>query len=395
MRDQVVCEGITEQEQLHSSSGDSTALRRIDRDSAAIWILTRVAVFIASTYSTWVLAGVRGQFAGTPTESIPVFGPIATWHRWDLDWYASIAQSGYGAAGFENNFAFLPGFPALLWAGGKVGLHPTLVGLIVSLLAGLIAAIALGRLARSYGINPQWTVLAWAVAPMAVYLAAPYTEALFCALAFPAWLLARKGRWLGASALTAVACVVRMNGLFLACALIVLFLTSSPRPWKKLPWLALPFAALLAVFTYFQTLSGSWSVWFDAQAQGWNRHLTNPLTTARDTWDMAFNNDVTASFAIQYRFEIAFVVILAAFTITMLVMRWWAEAVYVGLTVVSLATSTLYYSVPRAALVLFPVWLLLGLWMTRHRWIGYGYLAISVPLMFVGVIGFVDGRWIA
>lgn len=358
-------------------------------------MLTRLAVFTASTFSTWVLAGARGQLAGTPAESIPSFGPIATWNRWDLDWYASIAQSGYGAAGFENNYAFLPGFPALLWAGSKVGLHPTLVGMIVSLLAGLVAAIALGRLARSYEVSPQWTVLAWAVAPMAVYLAAPYTEALFCALAFPAWLFARKGRWLGASALAAGACLVRINGLFLAIALIVLFLTSTPRPWRRLPWLALPFAVLAGVFAYFHALSGNWTVWSDAQAQGWNRHLTNPLTTARDTWDMAFNNDVTASFAIQYRFEIAFVVLLAAFTIAMLVMRWWAEAVYVGLTLVSLATSTLYYSVPRTALVLFPVWILLGLWMTRHRWICYGYLAISVPLMFVGVIGFVDGRWIA
>jgi hypothetical protein len=395
MSDQVILEGTSSESREKLTSADAPARHRTDRDSAAIWLLTRVAIFIASTYSTWVLAGARGQFVGSGAESIPELGPIAAWHRWDLDWYASIAQSGYGAVGFENNFAFLPGFPALLWAGGKVGLHPTLVGLIVSLLAGLIAAIALGRLARSYGVSPQWTVLVWAVAPMAVYLAAPYTEALFCALAFPAWLLARNGRWFAASVLTAVACVVRMNGLFLACALIVLFLTSSPRPWRKLPWLALPFAALLAVFAYFHALSGSWSVWFDAQAQGWNRRLTNPFITAHDAWDMAFNNYLMPSFAIQYRFEIVFVVILVALTLTMLVMRWWAEAVYVGLTVVSLATSTLYYSVPRAALVLFPVWLLLGLWMTRHRWVGYGYLAISVPLMFIGVIGFVDGRWIA
>ena len=395
MNDEVGRERTLTLEHRHSWGVNSTAGRRIDRDSVAIWILTRVAVFVASTYSTWVFAGVREKFVGSGTESIPSLGPIATWHRWDLDWYVSIAQSGYGAVGFENNFAFLPGYPALLWAGGKVGLHPTLVGLIVSLIAGIVAAIALGRLARSYGISPQWTVLAWAVAPMAVYLAAPYTETLFCAMAFPAWLLARKGRWLGASALAVGACVVRINGLFLACALVVLFLTTSPRPWPKLTWLALPFAALVAVFAYFHSLSGSWTVWNDAQAQGWNRHLTNPFTTAHDSWNMAFNNYLMPSFAVQYRFEIAFVVILAAFTITMLVIRWWAEAVYVGLTLISLATSTIYYSVPRAALVLFPVWLLLGLWMTRHRWVGYGYLAISVPLMFVGVIGFVDGRWIA
>ncbi len=66
---------------------------------------------------------------------------------------------------------------------------------------------------------------------MAVFLAAPYAEALFAALAFWAWLLARRGAWVWAGLLAAGATLVRVNGLFLAIGLVVLFLTSRPRPW--------------------------------------------------------------------------------------------------------------------------------------------------------------------
>lgn len=106
MTDQFLHDGAAETQLRQAEEVNKPSMSQADRDSAGIWILTRIAVFIASTCSTWVLAGTRGQFAGTPAESIPAFGPIATWHRWDLDWYASIAQSGYGAAGFENNYAF-------------------------------------------------------------------------------------------------------------------------------------------------------------------------------------------------------------------------------------------------------------------------------------------------
>lgn len=365
------------------------------KSTAALWFGSRVAVFVTATYATWVLAGPASTFIGTGTDESPALGPIATWHRWDVDWYASIAQGGYGAAGFEDNYAFPPGYPSILWVFAKLDVHPTLAGLVVAAVTGFVAAVALSRLTDRAGGRGDYAVLAWVVAPAAVYLAAPYPEALFCALAFSAWLLARRGSWAWAGTVAAAASVVRVNGLFLAVALVVLFLVERGRRWRHLPWLALPFLAMFGVLAFYHFRTDSWTTWLDAQSNGWYRHFTVPWETWRATWDLAFHDGLTATFAIQYRLEILAVLGLVAFTAVLLAKRWWAEATYVGLTLVALATSSSYYSVPRAYLTLFPVWVLLGIWATRWRWVLGAWVVVAAPLMLVGVVGFVTGRWIA
>lgn len=237
--------------------------------------------------------------------------------------------------------------------------------------------------------------MAWVLAPAAVYLAAPYTEALFCAFAFWCWRVARAGHWMAAALLCSGACLVRVNGLFLACALVVLFVTTRPPVWRRSAWLVLPFATCVTILAWFHTRTGSWTTWLDAQATGWDREFTPPWETLSATIDYAFRIGMSATYSVQYRLELATMAIVVALGLVMLARRWWGEAAYVLLTAASLATSTVYYSVPRATLVLFPIWMLLGCWMTGRRWVQVAYVAVAAPLMAVGVVGFVTGRWIA
>jgi hypothetical protein len=360
-----------------------------------LWAASRLSVFIAATYSTWVVAGSTATTFGADADAIPILGPIAAWNQWDLPWYVSIARDGYGAAGFENSYAFMPSFPALLWFFGKLNVHPTLAGMGISLTAGLLAALALSRLTRSAGGRGEFAVLAWILAPAAVYLAAPYTEALFCAFAFWAWHAARQERWLATGMLASAACLARINGLFLACAVVVLFFTNADRRWRSAPTLLLPFATILGIAAWFRITSGSWNTWLQAQSAGWHREFTNPVDTLHATVDFAFNIGLTATYNVQYKLELATMAILIGLTVVMLVKRWWGESTYMILTIASLGTSTLYYSVPRATLVLFPMWILMGTWMARHRSVLVGYVAVAAPLMLIGVAGFVNGRWIA
>ena len=60
----------------------------------------------------------------------------------------------------------------------------------------------------------------------------PYTESLFCAAAFWAWERARADKWAAAAALAAIACTVRVSGLFLVGALLVLMIADDPRPQR-------------------------------------------------------------------------------------------------------------------------------------------------------------------
>jgi hypothetical protein len=376
-------------------SAGSNSVRSSDKNSIAIWVLSRLGVVVAALYANWVLATPGDVFIGTGEQTGPSTSFLDLWNRWDVEWYQSISDTGYGSAGHENNFAFLPGFPWLLHAAGAAGIGPTMAGLLISLIAGGVAAVALGRLTTDVGGRPEWGVAAWVLAPVAVFLAVPYTEALFCAFAFWGWLLARQGHWWTASILIAMAAWIRVNALFLAAALVIAFLTSERRSWRQFPALALPWLVTAGWLAYFHSITGSWTSWLDAEAAGWNRHLGSPLDALMETYRNGWTNGVAASFAVQYRIEIAAMALLLLVGLVLLVKRWWGEATYVLLTCIALGTSTLYYSVPRSVVVLFPVWMLLGLWMSRWRAVAWTYVAIAAPLMIVGVIGFTQGHWIA
>ena len=122
-------------------------------------------------------------------------------------------------------------------------------------------------------------------------------------------------------------------------------------------------------------------------AVAWGASTAKRLSWRRLTW-------VVWATSFSWAFALA-MILLVGLAIVMFVMRWWGEATYVLLTCVALGTSTLFYSVPRSAVVLFPVWMLLGVWMTRSRAVAWTYVAVAAPLMIVGVIGFTQGHWIA
>ncbi len=366
-----------------------------DLPSAVVWFATRISVYIAAWFATWAFATGPDVLQGDGVASGPPTSFADMWNRWDADRFKAINEFGYGAPGDETNYAFFPGFPLLVRLVHLTGLSLTISGLIVAFLAGLMAAIALGRLTELAGGRRELGVLAWALAPVAVYLAAPYSEALFCAFAFWCWYAAKRGWWVFAGSMAMLAAFVRINGAFLGVALIVLFLTSKNRDWRQSPALVLPFVGVAAVFGIYRVLSGSWTIWFWAQGQGWSRHLSNPIHSWQTEWDWAWNYGVAAPWAVQYRFEILYVVLLIAFALVLLIKRWWGEATFVLLTVASLATSTVFQSVPRSSIVLFPIWILLGVWMTRSAVFRVLLVSVFAPVMLVSVATYINAYWVS
>lgn len=368
--------------------------RPVDADSLASWLASRVSI--------WVIAGATGwMFAAQGQEVVPA---LNRWQQWDFWHYAGIAIHGYGGepTGVPNE-AFFPSFPAFLWLGGEAGLRHVLTGLLVSLLAGAVAAIALGRIGELEGGQNigRLTVLVWVTSPAAVFLAAPYTESLFLACALPAWLAARRHHWLAAGVLTALSCTVRVSGLFLAVAIAVQWLTTRREAmaqhgkpwWSGLPWLFLPALPLLAWSIYLKSETGDWLAWLHAQADGWDRHFTWPWTTFDTTWQAAFGGTQSPGFAWMFRAEI--VAMLVGVVLTVFLVRWrrWGEATWVGLQVIAFGTSTWFFSVPRATLLWWPLWVTIALLAARRRWVLWAYLAVSAPLMSVWAAAFLTGRW--
>jgi hypothetical protein len=358
-----------------------------DRYVVAVWFATRALVFLAAWIGGLALLQDNGSITGY----------FDLWNRWETPYYLSIAEGGYFPTGeFANNAAYFPGLALIIKAGLLVGISAPVTGMVVALIAGLAASLALSRLTNSVGGNGVWGVVAWTIAPVAVFIAAPWAEALFAGLAFWAWWKARQGAWLAAGLLAGGAALVRINGLFLGVALIVLFLLSGEKRNRSGIALLAPFVVIAGYFAYLWSQSGDWKAWFTAQSVGWDRNFHDPVSAFLNTYRLIFefNEGVGAPHS-RFVIEILAVAALLALGVVMAIKRWWPEAIFVLLTVGSLATSTYYYSVPRTAVVLFPVWMLIGLWLSRRRWLGIAYVVIGVPVLVLVSMRFAQGQWIS
>jgi len=360
-----------------------------DRAALGIWLATRAALAAL----TWPAAFMFATSAQSPRSW------LALWQNWDARILIDIAQHGYFASGdriFPTQIAFFPGFPIVLASVHILVRQWTVSGLVVSFVAGAVAVVALSRIAEGYYLAGagRKAVLYLVVSPAAVFLAAGYSEALFLALATTSWLASMRSRWALAALLAGLASVVRINGLFLCAAIAVEILRRADRKRMRAFAAFIPALVPLACFEIYLWLNtGNWLAWQHAEEIGWQRRFTNPVDTLTATWHAAFGHEFTARVAFVFQLEIVAVAVGVAATAALLRCRRWAEATYVGLTVAALATSVWYQSVPRALLLLWPIWCGLAVLATRRRWVGQLYLAVSVPISVSIALLFMSGSW--
>ena len=137
--------------------------------------------------------------------------------NWDVQHYFEIAKHGYAA---DNDIAFFPGWPLVLRAFASLGVPMLWAGVGLAMICSAFAAAAL------YRLGGPFAAVVGLLAPTTVFSLVHYSEAPFCAAAFWAWERARAGRWGAAAGLAAIACTLRVSGLFLLGALVILALTS-------------------------------------------------------------------------------------------------------------------------------------------------------------------------
>jgi hypothetical protein len=389
-----------------------------------VWLISRVAVLALSWPAVAILQG--GSGSTRPWLSL--------WSNWDALRLQDIARYGYFGAPasdpYAHQIAFFPGFPLAEAIVHVLVRQWTVSGLLVSLVAGGVAVVALGRIADlDYQPGSGSTAALYLVAaPAAIFLAVGYSEALFLAFALPAWLAARNGRWLTAAWLAGGAGFIRFNGIFLLAALAVAAIGSpfgrargddslttgadavadgdagegtpagaglagaGPRI-RALIQLAPGLIPPLLYELYLKARTGDWLAWQHAENAGWQRQLTNPLDTWRTAWAAGFGHRFSAPINFVFQLEIAAVLVGVVAIVLLAWHRRWPELVYTTLTIGSLATSIWYESVPRSLLLLWPIWCGLAAAAARRAWVGQLYLAVSVPVAVSIALLFMTGSW--
>jgi hypothetical protein len=382
------------------------ALSGEDRAALGIWAAAHLALLVLAWASAWAFRSTRAH--------APLTGAF---EHWDAYLLRNIAEYGYfGRHSIPNNAAFFPGYPIVLSAVHLIVRNWTLAELAVPAVAGCFAVVALARLGGG-----RRATLYLVTAPAAIFLMVGYSEALFLALAAPAWHAAIRGRWWRAALLAGLAGLVRPDGLFLIPALVLMALTGSYQPEqrpgsdgqldtgsspaehgpripvrRRLANAAAACAALAgpaAYEVYLRVHTGSWMAWSNALQSGWDLHLSTPAQAVRTTWWAAFRHPFSASTAFEFQLELGVMAVMLVATMAFAATKRWPEAVYCGLAVVALGTSTWYQTAPRTLLVLFPVWVALARLGERWPAIRYAYLAVSAPIAVVLGMLYLSGMW--
>jgi hypothetical protein len=331
--------------------------------------------------------------------------------NWDVQHFGNLAAGGYLAEPDGTLMAFFPGWPTILWVFDQLGVPVAISGVIVSTACSAAAAAAL------YRLGGQWAAVAWLFAPTAVFTVVPYTESLFCAVAFWAGERARANRWLAATLFTALACTVRVSGLFLIGALLVMIIASPTSAASKLRRAALmliPAAVIMAFATYLYALTGTWTAWYRAQSTGWVRQLTWPLDSFLNTIPAILPGAYADHpwWAAVFRGEVISMAVGIGVTIWCIVVSirarrsrgpksdhtMWGEASWVGVQVLAFSLSYWFFSVNRATLLWFPLWIMIGRWVEGgsrplHRVLVAAAFIVEIVLMLWWSWLFFTGHW--
>jgi hypothetical protein len=375
-------------------------------EALPIWLASRLAVAMAGFAGAWVLSDRKAK-------DVPSWVDI--WQHWDADLFVKVARYGYPptTAYHDRTEVDFPGMPLALRLVHLVIPNWTICGLVVALVAGGVASVALYHLAAmEWGPEAGRRAVTYLVCfPYAVFLFVGYSEGLFLAFATTSWVFVRKGRWTEASLLCAGAAFTRLLGIVLAAGLAVEYAAAQWRanreriadePWRvvtalftrHLPWLAAPAVSVFAFVWYIQTRTGMWDAYNDAQRDGWGRYTDSIANGFRNVLGQTRLGNIDGPYAWSWRAEMLAVVGGAVLAIVLLVMRRWGEAVYVGGSAYLLAAQNYYASSVRSALIWFPLYLVLARLTQGREWLHKILVAAAAPLMVVFVIVFNRGQWV-
>ena len=359
-------------------------------ESIRVTTVSRVAFLITAFAAAWFLNEATGP---------STIGILDSWHRWDAIHFTDISQYGYFSSQTDPNAAaFFPLFPLLIDALAAIGIEVRLAAMFITFVASIVAGSYLYRLAEAdVGEGAGRRALLYLfLFPTAVFLVAPYSEALFLAGAIAAFYYARREQWFLVGLPAAVAMGARLAGGFLLVGLVVEFVKQRKFTLDRISAVSLSMAIGLLPFVlygfFLSRAAGSFWEFKDAQYRGWSRMVVSPKESFMATWN-TWGGDHPANWIFAWRVEILAAIVGLVFTVWAFRRREYGYGAYMLVTLGVLMTSTWYFSIPRMLLSLFPIPLLLAHYTQDNPERHQNVLLITAPLATLGVIIYTQGNW--
>ncbi|MCJ7805553.1 hypothetical protein MUP46_02825 [Patescibacteria group bacterium] len=353
-------------------------------------------VFLAPLFLTLQKNFLGGGLANYP--SAPWFW---SWLNFDGEHYLAISYQGYQPL----TYFFFPLFPLLarFLSFGHSFINLAISGLVISnvaFLAGLVGLWKLVRLDYEKEIAVT-TIFLTLLFPTSFYFGSYYTESLFFALAAWSFYFARKSRWFWSGTLGGLSSLTRILGLALFPALLVEWWQARRKSWLLVVWIFLVPLGLGIYMHYLYIVTGDPLNFLHTVgifgAQRSSNFVLFPQVFYRYFFKIlpSLNYSYFPVVFSTYLEIITAILFLVLSVLSFLRLRL-SYSVYLalGFLIPSLAGS--FSSFPRYALILFPGFLLMALWLSKqHKTVKLLVYLLLFATLAVATSLFVRGYWIA
>lgn len=362
------------------------------REVLVDFVATRAAVIVIAEMA----AAIIGQRAGTHVQESSL-ALLNVWGRWDAVHYLNIATRGYQG----TDMAFFPLFPMLIRLGGALIGNHLVAGIVIANAAFFLGLLFLYKLLEHEYDRPvaRRAIFYVSIFPSAFFFSAVYTESLFFMLTVAAFYYMRVHRWWMAGVVGLLAAMTRVEGVLLAIPFAIEWYSQhrtaglqSRRALVDLAAGALIPLGLALYMAYLWVLRAD-PLYFSHVQVHWHRHFAPPWVSVINAFGKIAHATTGQTVANQMM-EIVF----TALMIGVLLGGWKrlrpSYIAYMGLSIlVPMSTSSLM-SMPRFALVLFPMYAILARWGDRP-WVNNVIVAFSLPLLGLFTVLFADWYWVA
>jgi hypothetical protein len=343
----------------------------------------------------------RVVLVGFAVLAVAVFRPDALagdlpslWNHWDGPHFLELAAGGYGPPTDPARIVLFPLYPLTIRL-GSVLLPPVWAALAIALVASVAAAIGLYRLVSLDGSRnlAKSAVLAMIVFPTAFAFVAPYSEALFLALAVWSFVAMRRDDVRLAGILGALAALTRIQGIFVLPALALEYLVVRRRIGPDFLWILFVGSGLLVYLAINQVYFGDPLHFVAVQRDTFFVRNVAPWDVLSTLASGVVNGARSEGWVTTYVAPLASIVLLGAVTVWAVASRASrpSYALYAAISLISFATLSFPISVPRYLLGVFPVFIALGSWFRSS--VGAAILLGCVLLLGLFTTLFVIGHW--
>ena len=350
---------------------------------------TRLAIVVIAELAAVII----GQRAGTHVQESS-HALLAVWGRWDAVHYLDIATQGYQG----TDMAFFPFYPLLIRLVGSLAGNHLIAGLLISSVAFFFGLLYLYKLLEHEYDRAvaRRAIFYVSIFPTAIYFTAVYTESLFFMLTVASFYYMRERAWWLAGVFGFFAALTRVEGILLLVPFVIEWY-GQDRPFRLRHLYDLGAATLiplgLVVYMAYLWVLRADPLYFSHVQVHWNRHFAMPWVSVANSFGKiahAVSPQIVASQSLELAFTFLMIAVL---------LGGWRSLrpsyiAYMALSIlIPMSTSNLM-SMPRFALVLFPMFAIMARWGERP-WVNNVILAFSLPLLGLFTVLFADWYWVA